>query len=87
MKHAENVLLLVLDTVRARSAYPGTPELTPNLSRIAKSGMGFEKAITTYPWSLSSRVYLHGEVRERTRGDSLQTLPFKRRSRSPRTLR
>ena len=53
---APNVLLLLLDTVRAKSlslygyGYP----TTPNLERLAEAGVTFDLAISTSPWTLPS---------------------------------
>jgi arylsulfatase A-like enzyme len=48
-----NVLLIVLDTVRARSLslYGHARPTTPQLERLASTGVRFERAITTAPWT------------------------------------
>lgn len=53
---APNVLLLVLDTVRADrlSLYGYHRDTTPNLARFARRGVVFEKARSTAPWTLPS---------------------------------
>jgi arylsulfatase A-like enzyme len=53
---AKNVLLLVLDTVRAESLslHGYSRETTPNLARWAKKGVRFDRAIATAPWTLPS---------------------------------
>jgi len=55
---ARNVLLLILDTVRASnlSLYGYPRETTPNLERLASSGVTFDRAIATSPWTLPSHV-------------------------------
>ena len=55
-----NVLLLVLDTVRARSlsAFGHARPTTPVLERVASEGVLFERALATAPWTLSS----HGSM-------------------------
>lgn len=55
-----NVLLIVLDTFRARSLslYGDTRAATPNLDRLAARGVVFERAISTAPWTLPS----HGSM-------------------------
>ena len=51
-----NVLLLVLDTVRAASLglYDPSRHTTPNLERLAARGTVFDWAIATAPWTLPS---------------------------------
>ncbi|APW59829.1 sulfatase-like hydrolase/transferase [Paludisphaera borealis] len=53
-----NVLLLVLDTVRAESLslYGCDRDTTPNLARLAKRGIRFEQARSTAPWTLPSHA-------------------------------
>ncbi|MFN2433490.1 MAG: sulfatase-like hydrolase/transferase, partial [Gemmatimonadota bacterium] len=57
---APNVLLIVLDTVRApsMSLYGYARATTPHLSRIAEAGVRFDWAIATAPWTLPS----HGSL-------------------------
>ena len=57
---APNVLLLVLDTVRAKSLslYGYARATTPNLDRLAARGTVFERAFSTSPWTLPS----HGSM-------------------------
>jgi len=53
-----NVLLLVMDTVRAdhMSLYGSDRPTTPNLRRWAKRGVRFDKARATAPWTLPSHA-------------------------------
>ena len=53
-----NVLLLILDTVRARSTglHGHVPSTTPNVDRLAKQGVTFELAIAPSPWTLPSHA-------------------------------
>ncbi|HET9530263.1 MAG TPA: sulfatase [Blastocatellia bacterium] len=55
---APNVLLIVLDTVRARnlSLYGYHRPTTPGLEKLAKKGVVFERAISTAPWTLPSHA-------------------------------
>jgi arylsulfatase A-like enzyme len=57
---APNVLLLVLDTVRALSlsAYGYVRSTTPNLQRLAARGVQFDRAVATAPWTLPSHASL-----------------------------
>ena len=57
---APNVLLIVLDTVRAQnlSLYGYTRATTPQMEKLAKSSMLFERAISPSPWTLPS----HGSI-------------------------
>ncbi len=57
---APNVLLIVLDTVRADSLSPYGYErdTTPNLARFAARGTLFEEARSTAPWTLPSHASL-----------------------------
>ena len=53
---APNVLLLVLDTVRAKSLslYGYERQTTPALEALAEKGVVFEQAFSTAPWTLPS---------------------------------
>lgn len=55
---APNVLLLILDTVRASqlSAYGYGRPTTPALERLAREGLQFDRAISTAPWTLPSHA-------------------------------
>ncbi len=55
-----NVLLIVLDTVRADalSPYGYERDTTPNLARLAERGVRFEHARSTAPWTLPSHASL-----------------------------
>lgn len=54
--HLPNVLLVVLDTVRASnlSLYGYDRSTTPQLSRYARAGVRFDRAFSTSPWTLPS---------------------------------
>ncbi|TDI93314.1 MAG: DUF229 domain-containing protein [Caldithrix sp.] len=51
-----NVLLIVLDTVRASSlsVYGYNRPTTPNLEKFARTGVRFESALSSSPWTLPS---------------------------------
>jgi arylsulfatase A-like enzyme len=53
-----NVLLIVLDTVRAAnlSVYGYDRPTTPELDRVARDGVTFEMALSTAPWTLKSHA-------------------------------
>jgi arylsulfatase A-like enzyme len=53
-----NVLLVVLDTVRADhlGLYGYSRETTPNLTRLARRGVTFDQARSTAPWTLPSHA-------------------------------
>jgi arylsulfatase A-like enzyme len=52
-----NVLLIVLDTVRAKSlGLYGGPQRTPWLEGLARSGVRFDRAIATAPWTTPSHA-------------------------------
>ena len=55
---APNILLIVLDTVRAinLSLYGYHRETTPNLTRWAAKGIAFTRAYSTAPWTLPSHA-------------------------------
>lgn len=55
---APNVLLLVLDTVRANnlSVYGYARPTTPHLEQFARTGVKFERAFSTAPWTLPSHA-------------------------------
>ncbi|MGE0126706.1 MAG: sulfatase [Blastocatellales bacterium] len=55
---APNVLFIVLDTVRAHnlSVYGYGRATTPNLEQLAKSGVVFDRALSTAPWTLPSHA-------------------------------
>jgi len=56
--NAPNVLIIVLDAVRASelSAYGYARRTTPELERLAKRSVLFERAMVTAPWSLTSHA-------------------------------
>src|SRR5688500_9027832 len=58
--NAPNVLLLILDTVRAASLglYGNARPTTPEIERLAQRGVVFDRAIATAPWTLPSHVSL-----------------------------
>ncbi len=55
---APNILLLILDTVRAKSlGFHGNPRpVTERLDRLSQEGVVFENAIATAPWTLPSHA-------------------------------
>lgn len=57
---APNVLLIVMDTVRADATSLGgsARATTPNLATLARRGARFERAIATAPWTLPSHASL-----------------------------
>lgn len=57
---APNVLLVVMDTVRAdaTSLQGSTLDTTPNLEALARRGARFDRAIATAPWTLPSHASL-----------------------------
>jgi arylsulfatase A-like enzyme len=57
---APNILLIVLDTVRADhlGLYGYDQDTTPNLSRLAQAGVRFDLARATAPWTLPSHASL-----------------------------
>ena len=59
-RDAPNVLLLVLDTVRAQSLslYGYVRGTTPRLEQWAKTGVVFDRAVSTAPWTLPSHASL-----------------------------
>ena len=58
--NAPNILLIVLDTVRADrlSLYGYGRPTTPNLERLSKRGIRFDRARATAPWTLASHASL-----------------------------
>ncbi|MEJ7712604.1 MAG: sulfatase-like hydrolase/transferase [Pyrinomonadaceae bacterium] len=56
--NAPNVLLIVLDTVRAQnlSLYGYGRSTTPQLERLAQGGVRFDRALSTAPWTLPSHA-------------------------------
>ena len=56
--NANNVLLIVLDTVRAESLslYGYARETSPNLTRLAERGIRFDQAYSTAPWTAPSHA-------------------------------
>lgn len=57
---APHVLFLVLDTVRAEnlSIYGHKRLTTPNLEKLGKQGVRFDRAVATAPWTLPSHASL-----------------------------
>ena len=56
--NAPNIILIVLDTVRAESLslYSHPRPTTPNLERLAKTSIVFDRAFSTSPWTLPSHA-------------------------------
>lgn len=52
----QNVLLIVLDTVRASSTALDSREITPTIQEEMRRGATFQRAIAPTPWSLSSHA-------------------------------
>ncbi|MGQ0643798.1 MAG: sulfatase [Gemmatimonadaceae bacterium] len=81
---APNVLLLVLDTVRAASmgVYGLARNNTPNIQQLAADGVVYEHAFSTAPWTLPSHTSMFtGLYPHETSADFLAPLDGK-----PRTL-
>lgn len=57
-REAPNVLLLILDTVRAQSLslYGAANPTTPRLDALARSGVVFDWAMSTAPWTVPSHA-------------------------------
>jgi arylsulfatase A-like enzyme len=57
---ARNVILIVMDTVRAESLslYGYGRDTTPELSKLAKRGIRFDRAFSTAPWTAPSHASL-----------------------------
>src|SRR5262249_48827505 len=57
---AENVILIVLDTVRADHLriHGYRRDTTPNLARLVEQGVRFDRARATAPWTLPSHASL-----------------------------
>jgi arylsulfatase A-like enzyme len=68
---APNVLLLILDTVRAQDLglYGYARQTSPEIERLAASGITFDRAIATAPWTLTS----HASMFTGAAPDSLST--------------
>lgn len=81
---APNVLLVVLDAVRADalSPYGSRRDTTPVLSRLAREGVRFENARSTAPWTLPS----HGSLFTGQWPHQLRTGPKKSLDRTYPTL-
>ncbi len=77
--NAPNVLLIVLDTVRARSLslYGYERPTTPGLERLARESATFDFAMSTAPWTLKSHGTLFtGLYPEQIQGDFERPLDF-----------
>lgn len=53
-----NVVLVVMDTARAKETVPATSTITPTLTSLAEVGTEFTRAYTNSPWTLPSHVSL-----------------------------
>jgi arylsulfatase A-like enzyme len=76
---APNVLLIVLDTVRAQSLslYGYERPTTPGLERLAREGATFDFAMSTAPWTLKSHgTIFTGLYPEQIQGDFQRPLDF-----------
>lgn len=84
-KNTPNVVLVVVDTLRADHTTPYGYSLatTPNLEKIARQGTLFEDAISSSSWTLPAHESLlsgrypheHGPLREQMVNQSLPSLP------------
>ncbi len=72
---APNVLLIILDTVRADylSLYGASEETTPNLVRWAQQATVFEQAYSTAPWTTPSHASLFTGLYPSVHGASFTT--------------
>lgn len=52
----DNVVVIVLDTVRAKSSYPANRRLTPTLASVGDRGTTFHRAIAPATWTLPSHA-------------------------------
>lgn len=52
----DNVLLIFLDTVRAKSSYPTNEPNTPTIREVGERGACFTRAISPAPWTLPSHA-------------------------------
>lgn len=55
-EQAKNVLVVVLDTVRAKSTYVANQKLTPQLKQLAEEGASFERAVSPAPWTFPAHA-------------------------------
>ena len=53
-----NVVLVVLDTARAKDAVPADPAVTPTLASLAAEGAEYRQAFTSAPWTLPAHAGL-----------------------------
>jgi len=53
-----NVVVVVMDTARAKETVPATPTITPTLTSLAEDGTEFTRAYTNAPWTLPSHASL-----------------------------
>lgn len=63
--NAPNIILIIMDTARRHnfSCYGYDRPTTPNIDKMGKSGIIFERAISSSPWTLPSHVsFLSGET-------------------------
>ncbi|QIB74231.1 sulfatase-like hydrolase/transferase [Halogeometricum borinquense] len=57
--NANNVLLIILDTVQSQATHPERAETTPTLQKLSSRGTRFSNAISPYPWSLASHASMY----------------------------
>lgn len=53
-----NVVVVVLDTARAKDTVPADPSVTPELARLADEGSEYRNAISAAPWTVPSHASL-----------------------------
>ena len=79
-ENAPNILVIVLDTVRAESLslYGYDRPTTPGLERLAQSGATFDFAMSTAPWTLTSHgTMFTGRYPDELEGDFEHPLKFR----------
>lgn len=74
-----NILFIIADDLNTRVGPYGGPALTPNLDRLAKQGVTFNRAYSQYPWCGPSRASFLTGTRPDSNGVKDLTTPLRAR--------